>query len=356
MAQVLMLATGYVALVPPAIASSHYKAWDFVDKRWVAAAYLSSVGLVYLPGLLKRLWEDVHGATDAIDDSWSGAASAPSPTMRAHATRAFLALAAGSVLSLVYVASIAPPALTRPLDSHELVQLGGLQAIATGAVPFLEARTQYGPGQQLLIDDLVRNTEMSVRGARLAHLMLNGAAIAVVFSTMFFAYGWAIGAGIIFLALFISPLQVTTFVGWGLIVRWLGPFLVGALVPPALGSTLSPRARSAVFLVLGAGCGVLAWISQENGSTSVMTVLLVLSAAFITRRLSPGYAVSHAVAFVAGLAAALFGLLLVQFGPSHLRETLTLYQSGSGLVFAGFTNTAWTDANTHWTEPLSGRG
>lgn len=353
-----MLAVGWFALTPPAIAASHYKAWDFVDKRWIAAAYLLAVGLVYLPGLIKRVLDGGMFRASTVG-SWVTETDDPARPIAKEIgaiRRALIASVVGCLLAILYVGSIASPALTRQLDTHELVQLGGLQAIANGATPFLEARTQYGPGQQLLIYKLVRLTEMSVRGARLAHLLVNCAAIAVVFATMLFAFEWAVGFGMILLALFISPLQVTTFVGWGLIVRWLGPFLVGALVPRWLDASRSRGSRAIAIALLGAVCGVLAWVSQENGSTSVMTLMLVLSAAIIRQRMSVIESLVHTAAFVASVLATFLVLMLVQFGPSHLQEALALYRSGSGLVFAGFTNTAWTDANTHWTEPLAGRG
>src|SRR5207247_7413270 len=124
-----------------------------------------------------------------------------------------------------------PATLEAPPDSHETAHLGGIQRIAQGGRPYFDALTQYGPGHQTVSYAMMHSTEFSVRGFRAAHFALNLVTIAAYFSIALIAFGWRLGACAILVALFISPLQVTSFVGWGVLSRWFAPFLVGALAP-----------------------------------------------------------------------------------------------------------------------------
>ena len=242
------------------------------------------------------------------------------------------------------------------MDSHELVQLGGVQAIWQGKRPFIDARTQYGPGQQFVGYKLVQATELSLRGVRASHLIMNFVTIACFFSLTLFAFGWTVGGAVVLVSLFISPLQVTSFVGWGLLVRWFAPFLVGALTPRVLGSTITRGRRYLFCGVIGIACGALAWMSQENGSTSVITMLLVLSGAIILGRLPLRDAFVMTGVFVVSEVATLLISITWLVGPEQLGHALELYRSGSGLVFGGMTNSPWSGAETFLTQPLAGRG
>src|SRR5262249_42378619 len=148
-------------------------------KRWIVALYLLGVGSVYLPGIFKRL----------LDVLSPPAAAAPSPAFRSDSAekpspirgrrgrllrRALVAAGVGCVLAVLYVAPLVPNTIERDvLDTHELVHLGGMQRIAQGATPYIEARTQYGPGLQFVAYKLMQSTEFTLRGFRLAHMIMN---------------------------------------------------------------------------------------------------------------------------------------------------------------------------------------
>lgn len=353
-----ILAVGFLALYPPPVASSAYKAWDYLDKRWIAASYLLGIVVIFLPGLCRRAIEVMSGAGSRhiVSDAPRLAADAATGAVSAIWRRALLAALVGSLLAVVYVAPLISRTLGRTLDSHELVHLGGFQSIKQGGLPFIDARTQYGPGQQIVSYELMQATEFTVRGARLAHLLINLATIAVFFGVTLFGFGWAVGGAVILVALFISPLQVTTMVGWGLLERWMAPYLVGVLAPMILWSGMRVSRQRLALAVLGIGCGVLAWMSQENASTSVITLALVMSGAVMWRRTSARDALLGGAVYVAAMVTTLLVLLAALVGPGHLGQALALYRSGSGLVFAGITNTPWSPANTYLTAPGLERG
>ena len=320
---------GELALVPPGVEKSAYKAWDYLDKRWIAALYLLAVGAAYAPGIMRRLLEMKstigHAGRMAGDERPLGSSQVRERSNTIG--RLAAAICVGSILAVLYLMPLARPALERPLDSHELVHLAGYQAMNQGATPFLEARTQYGPGQQLVLYSIGRHLEFSVRGFRAAHLLVNLATIAVIFSVVLMAYGWRVGSVAIGVMLFISPLQATTFVGWGLLERWVGPFLVGALVPLVLWSARSQAAKTVNVALVGIACGALGWMSQENLSISVLALLFTLSAAVICGRIAIGAAMLMAASFVGAAFGTMISLLAATVGTAHLGQGLadTIY-------------------------------
>ncbi len=356
-AMVGLVAAGLLMLYPPNVANSELKAWSYLDKRWIVALYLLCVGLVYLPGIFKRLLEDpqsgrvpsLNGAAVQNQDAFHG-------PLRNVFIRALAAIIVGCALAVLYVVPLVPGTLERKLDSHELVHLGSLQRISQGARPYVDARTQYGPGHQFVTYKLMQSTEFTLRGFRLAHMLLNLVTVALLFSIVLFAFRWTVGAGIILVALFVSPLQLTSFSGYGLLMRWFAPFVVGAFAPLILWSRIRVGLQYALFAVLGATCGALAWLSQENGATSVITVLFVLGAAIICHGMSMRMALILAGLFVVGELASLISLLAWLVGMEHLGKALALYRGGSALVFAGMTNTPWSMMDTLWSAPRPGWG
>jgi len=132
------------------------------------------------------------------------------------------------------------------------------------------------------------------------------------------------------------------------LARWFAPFVVGALAPLIIWSKIRDSARYALFAVLGVVCGALAWLSQENATTSIMTMLLVACAAVICRGLSIRMSLLLAGTFVAGELSTLLALLVWLEGPEHLSEAITQFNRSSSLVFAGITDTPWSEPGSGW--------
>src|SRR5262249_34269478 len=286
-ATVVMIALIVVALFmlyPPATEKTQIGTWSYMDKRWIVALYLLGVGSVYLPGIFKRLLDVLAPAVAVSSPLLKGDSLEEHGSIRACRERllrrALVATVVGCVLAVLYVAPLVSNTIERNvLDTHELVHLGSMQRIAQGATPYVDARTQYGPGFQYVAYKLMQSTEFTLRGFRLAHMIMNLVTVALLFSIILFAFEWPIAIGAILAALFVSPILLTPFVGWGVLARWFAPFVVGALAPLIIWSKIRDSARYALFAVLGVMCGALAWLSQENATTSIMTMLLVACAA-----------------------------------------------------------------------------
>jgi len=91
-----------------------------------------------------------------------------------------IALLAHCRIVLPALRSVAPEAgdsLARFYDLHSHVHLGALEQIRLGAVPYLEAQTQYGLGNQLLMYVLVNLVHFSNHGFYAANILLNAVCV-----------------------------------------------------------------------------------------------------------------------------------------------------------------------------------
>ena len=156
----------YIAILlisPSSIVSA--SSWPIVDKRWLVALYGLGVGLVYLPLVAKEIanlltHSELPGTT---------ASGARSHTSRFWAVHCAVAIVLAFVISIVLLAPPVSSSLEKPLDKHEVMHLGPIQRIDNGAIPYVEAQTQYGPGHQIVSYYLMRSSEFSVVGFRASH-------------------------------------------------------------------------------------------------------------------------------------------------------------------------------------------
>jgi hypothetical protein len=329
---------GTYGLIPPPLEYSRYRAWDYTDKRWLVVLYLLCAGLVYMPSVLRRLLGDAEQH------------SVVASTLPAAAVGRRIAFAAlvGAILSALYMAPFLPSDLQRFMDPHEHVHLGGFQRIAQGATPYLDAQTQYGPGYQLLTFWIMRHTGITLYGFRLSQAWLNIIGVATLFSVWLAAYGSRKGAAIIVASLILSPLLMVTWWGWVVILRWVGPVLVGALVPLLIWRSTTQRVRDLSVSALGLACGVLAWIAQENLTGPIITLFLLLGAAYGRGSLSLLSALRIAGIFVVSQVATFIILMLASFGLGGFGQAMSLYFHSTGLVFQGMTNTPWSEPQSTW--------
>src|SRR5215510_8699271 len=264
--------------------------WRVVDKRWLLALYGLGIGLVFFPLVAKEI-ANLLTRSEVPAVTALGARSQPS---RFRAIHCAVAIVAAFAISIVLLAP--PPkgvsygvgGLEKPLNLHEMMHLGPIQRIDNGATPYVEAQTQYGPGHQIVSYYLMRSSEFSLVGFRASHFLLNMLAEGIRFSLFLIGFGWVAGTLAIMGSFVFSPLALLQFIGWGILFRWLGPVIVGIALPKIIWSGIKAPRSYAATMALGATCGVLAWFSQENFSTSVITAGLIASAAFGRGRVSLG--------------------------------------------------------------------
>ena len=212
----------------------------------------------------------------------------------------------------------------------------------------MEAWTLYGPGHQLLSYQFMEHFDFSVRGFRLAHLLINGIAVFLMFSTFMLALGLRTGITAIVCALFVSPLLLTDFFGWGVLFRWFGPLLVGAVLPALLWVERDPAMRLTAAGLLGCSAGALAWFASENLLTSGITAALILVAAVARRRTTWSTVVGLGLVFLVSTLTTWLLLILALVGVEHLHGAVSMFFRGGSLVASGLSNTPWTDYGGQW--------
>jgi hypothetical protein len=319
--------------------------WPIDDRRWLLALYGLGVSLVYFPLVAKKI-VDLLTRTEV-------AATADS-RVRARASRfgvvnCAVAIVSAFGISIVLLAPRVSSGLEKPLNIHEVIHLGSIQRIDNGATPYVEAQTAYGPGHQFLSYHLMRFTEFSLVGFRASHVMLNMLAEGIRLSLFLLAFGWVAGTLAIVGSLVFSPVWLLQFTGWGVLFRWLGPVIVGIALPKIIWRPIKGPRSYAATAVLGATCGVLAWFSQENFSTSVITAGLIVSAAFGRGRLSFGGAVRVLGAFIGIHVAVLLALMMGTVGFGNLSGALYLYFHTAAIWTQGIRNAPWSSWDSAWT-------
>ncbi len=311
------------------------------DKRWLLALFALAVGLAYCPAVTTRLI-----------DCWHGCTMTPSNLQprRIFALNIIGMIIVAVVAAVAAAASYQVAALTSPLNPHEIVHLGPIQAIHSGRIPYVEAESQYGIGFQVLSYRFMKAFDFSIFGFRAAHLTANFFADVVRFSVFLIAFGWRIGLTAVLLCFVFEPWWLTGLWGWGVLPRWLGAAVVGALLPLILWSDSHGLRRLAQVALLGASAGALAWFSHENFSTSLAAAGLTLTAAFTCGRLAFRDTVAAGATFAASLAATFLLCITATVGPAHLAQAVALNFYGTGIWLQGVASTPWSpESFWQWT-------
>jgi hypothetical protein len=296
----VLIATGVVlvALLVPVrflAARTHpttlvWNHFGFLDRRWLTSLFLIATAGTALAlatasgvvaGALRRppTWRDWWATVVP-----ARASAGPPPAERRGALRTALTLLGAAALAAYF---FAPPwhVAHTPLDYHEALTLGGVQAVRTGTLPYVDAAAvQYGPLAQLLNAGYAGLTgHVSVDGFREVTLLFEWLA-ATIFVCALALRVRPVVAGVTALAAFVVFPTLQTFAithdgtfagfwGWTDALRYGGVFLL-AMAYPAVAAR--PTVVKAV--ALGAGWGILCLVAQENliGGLLVLALLSVL--------------------------------------------------------------------------------
>jgi hypothetical protein len=238
-------------------------------------------------------------------------------------------------------------------DFHLDVHLGSIEAIYQGRIPYVEAQTQYGPGNQLLLYWLMRFLDFSYWGAVRAQAIVNVTIITLLSGLLTWFFGPIIGmAAILLLSFFVSPLFIVGFPGWGWLTRWFGVAASSLLLAEILFS--KSQRRTLYASLLGAFWGIFAFLSQENFSTGLLAFCLIFGLAGGVRAVNFRESL-HLSATLLGSGLLTFGALLIaSVGPAHMASAIRLYFDAPSKVAAGITNTPWNSPvdRRHLVEPF----
>ena len=341
----LLVVPVYLAAWPSEFASiTGWRTYTFFNKRWLAALYLITVGTaLVLPLWWHRALTNTHDETPVV---------APRPAMRRPVAIVQVLLLLAAVWYLA-----GPPWNVgehhRPVDLHEQVHLGPLQAIAKGAVPYLgPASTQYGPGAQLFLYTYMRWTDQfTLIGFREAFLAVHLAVMAI-FVLLAFAYaGGATASLVLLLGLLASPLRfflstgdgsMGESYGWGNAARYLATIVV---VPAVALLLTRPRSRARLTAgLLGVAWGVLSWYAQENLASGAMGLALVVLTLLGGRATSWSRVREVMVSFAAGAAVPVLLVLGWYTVRADVGQFVGNYFLLPRAVSAGYQNTWFAEA------------
>ena len=258
-----------------------------------------------------------------------------------------IALLAYCWIALPALRSVAPEAgdsLARFYDLHSHVHLGALEQIRLGAVPYLEAQTQYGLGNQLLMYFLVNLVHFSNHGFYAANILLNAVCVVGFFVLLQQALGfrWAL-AGLIGWILLPSPYGVVNFTGWAIFTRWLAIPVLALLLAHRLLAAGPGKGTSTVACVAGIIWGIGGFLSQENFSGGFLVVVFSLALFGPASGLELRRLAQFAGVFLGCGVITFAGLISGFLGTTHLLEAIALANAKSGLVMAGHSNSIWSD-------------
>jgi hypothetical protein len=316
--------------------------WGLLDKRQLTFAYLVIVAFVIFHHAMARF---------VFDRQYAGRGAVGEIPHRRLAGRlpggVLIAILAYCWIAIAGLREVIPDdsgALARFYDYHSHVHLGVLEQVRLGAMPYLEAQTQYGLGNLLLLYFVTDVINFSNHGFYAGAMLVDVVCVVAFFVVLqqLLGLGWAI-AGLVGWVLWPSPAGVLDLAGWAVLTRWLAVPILALLLAHALLNDW-PRRRGWVAPVLaGVIWGTGGFMSQENVSGGLLVLMLSLALFGPVRGLPWRSSARFAALFVASGAVVFVVLVASTLGLSHFVELLRQLNAQSSLVMAGVSNSAWSD-------------
>ena len=314
--------------------------WGLLDKRMVVFGYLGLVAMVVFHFAATRLFLAPRAPgkpVEAPPRSWAGRLGGA--LLIAVASYAWIGAAA-----LADLVPGDPDRLGRFYDYHTLVHLGALEQIRLGALPYLEAWTQYGPGNQLLTYGLMQLLGFSAHGFHAGVLLVDVVCVVAffVFLQQMLGLGWAVAA-LVGWTVFPSPVAVLPVAGWAILTRWLAVPVLAILLARLLLARRDGAAATLAPLLAGMAWGLGGFLSQENLSGGMLVLVLSLAIHGPARGQPIATLVRFGGLFMVGGAVAFAGLMASTIGFGHTLEVLRQARAQSSLVIAGLSNSVWSE-------------
>ncbi|MGQ0581101.1 MAG: hypothetical protein ACT4O6_04140 [Reyranella sp.] len=351
---------GYLALTSSSVVAANEEVlvWGLMDKRPMIFGYLlvgafvafhwAVVGLLFGRPTAGRPTPDI--------------AVAGSGLLHREPVRWALKGLGGALIGLLAYCLIALPALRavstgirhrRPVDGrgladfydlHAHVHLSAFEQIRLGAIPYLEAETQYGLGNQVLMYFLTSFVNFSNHGFFAANILLNTVCIVGFFIILqqLLGLGWAV-LGLLGWLLLPSPYIIVDFAGWAILTRWLAIPILALLLAHQLLKADPTRRMWTGALLAGAIWGMGSFLSQENLSGGLLVFMLSLALFGPASGLQLRGIARFSALFLASGALVLVMLVATSVGMSRALEVFRLANTKSSLVMAGVSNSLWSE-------------
>ena len=333
----------YLALASSKVVAANEEViyWGIMDKRPLIFGYLGAVAFIAFHWCMVA-FRAPRNTTPARDEAplrgWLGRVSG-------GLFIAILAYCSFAVPALHEVSVVDSNALARFFDIHTHVHLASLEQIRLGATPYLEAQTQYGVGNQVLMNFLTGLVHYSNHGFFAGNVLLNVACVILFFVVVqqFLGFGWA-AAGLLGWTLWPSPATVIDVSGWAVFTRWLVIPVLALMLAYLLLGGRPGKHRWLGPLLGGVIWGIGGFLSQESFTAGFVVFALSLALFGPASGMPLKAIATFAVSFL-GAGIITFVALVASFvGLSHIFEVLALANAKSSLVMAGLSNSIWSDA------------
>ena len=366
----LALQLGVVLLIVPAFVfvwrlpydDMEWFGYGFLNKRWLFTLYwLAVVTFLIFPHAFGYLLKPRSALTTSSASLGADTAETP-PARLAQGLRTWFRRISKLLLAVSLAWFLAGPPWHlerhhRPIDWHEQVNLGPLQAIDKGYLPYIgPASTQYGPGSELV-------TYLFMKAV--GHFDIVGFREATAFLHLVTLAGFCLIAcslldvwqavAVLLLGLAYSPLDfflwgpdgtLGGFYGWGNGCRYLGVLIVIS----GLAWLVQPERKRWMTVwpacVLGFIWGMFSWLAQENLSSTVMGAGLLMILLWLTETAAPRTLLRLGLNVSLGFV--VFWAPVLSYYAAHgaVREFLRLYFLVPSMVVRGFSNTPWPSTET----------
>lgn len=333
----------YLALASSKVVAANEEViyWGIMDKRPLIFGYLGVVSFIAFHWCMVAF----RGPRQAVAVRGHG-------PVRGWLSRAFgglliaiLAYCGFAVPALREVGVVDASALARFFDIHSHVHLASLEQIRLGATPYLEAQTQYGVGNQVLMNFLTGLLHYSNHGFFAGNVLLNVVCVILFFVVVqqFLGFGWAF-AGLVGWALWPSPATVIDVGGWAVFTRWLAIPILALMLAYFLLAARPGKHRWLGPLLGGAIWGIGGFLSQESFTAGFLVFALSLALFGPPSGMRPRAIATFAVLFL-GTGIVTFVALIAGFvGLSYMFDVMALANAKSSLVMAGLSNSIWSDS------------
>jgi hypothetical protein len=359
----------FLALVPVWLLAArthppteHWLAYGFVDRRWVTTTFLlGTLGSMLVLTVVAQFVETAASGPPSWRE-WAmkafglGRFSRSIPPEIPAAATSWTRVAGLIVLAFALATYFFGPPWhidPSPIDSHETVPMGGVQAVSRGALPYIgSAAVQYGPGAEVIPYLYLKATHFDFEGLRQSTVLFFWLGATIFFSTILLrirlklALVICVVSAVLFPCLqlisFDSAGSVSGFWGWANALRYVGVFAV-AMLFPAAAATRTRRNALASGLALGLLWGFTCFMAQENLIGGVMalaslSVLLVATRTVAARRLADAL-----LGIAVGFAAIAVPVFAYYAANGELSRFLKLYYLVPGVVAAGYSNTSYLE-------------
>jgi hypothetical protein len=320
---------------PTTLVWNHF---GFLDRRWLTSLFLIATAGVALAlasgaGLVARVAGDRH----------------PGEALQG---------AGGSWVALICLAAVAayffaPPwhLAHTPIDYHEALTMGGVQAVREGTVPYVDAAAvQYGPLAQLInVGYAGISGHVSVDGFREVTLLFQWLAATIFVCALALRVRPVVAAVTALAAIVVFPTLQTFaitphgtfdgFWGWTDALRYAGVFLLAMGFPAVAARPSVIRA-----VVLGLGWGVLCLVAQENliGGLLVVAILSVLL--FVTETIDHRRLLRALVGIASGALVVALAAVVYWAAQGRLGRFTEFYWLVPRAVASGYSNTPFPNA------------